>query len=75
MWAEKANRSVPHGRTPANQKLLFQSHREGPNATLLPESLEEAASGAEAFVDRFREIETVLLGLPVQHTKMLLPYA
>ena len=30
---------VPHGRTPSNARLLFQSHAEGPNATLLPESL------------------------------------
>ena len=35
---------VPHGRTPSNVRLLFQSHAEGPNATLLPESLDDAAA-------------------------------
>ena len=35
---------VPHGRTPSNVRLLFQSHAEGPNATLLPESLDHAAA-------------------------------
>ena len=42
---------VPHGRTPSNVRLLFQSHAEGPNATLLPESLDDAAAGADAFLD------------------------
>ena len=41
---------VPHGRTPSNERMLFQSHAEGPNATLLPSSLDEAARGAEAFL-------------------------
>ena len=41
---------VPHGRTPSNVRLLFQSHAEGPNATLLPESLDDAAAGADAFL-------------------------
>ena len=38
---------IPHGRTPSNQRLIFQVHSEGPDATLLPESLDEAAKGAE----------------------------
>mmetsp|Transcript_9316 Transcript_9316/g.29059 ORF Transcript_9316/g.29059 Transcript_9316/m.29059 type:complete len:242 (-) Transcript_9316:53-778(-) len=49
----KALVMVPHGRTPSNEKLLFQSHREGPNATLLPESLTEAEKGADAFLDAY----------------------
>lgn len=41
---------VPHGKTPSNVKLLFQAHMEGPNATLLPESLNDAAEGAAEFL-------------------------
>ncbi len=44
---------VPHGRTPANEKLLFQSHEEGPNGLLLPESLEETEAGAREFFDKY----------------------
>eukprot|EP00613_Pedinella_sp_CCMP2098_P044121 CAMPEP_0171788742 /NCGR_PEP_ID=MMETSP0991-20121206/64668_1 /TAXON_ID=483369 /ORGANISM="non described non described, Strain CCMP2098" /LENGTH=240 /DNA_ID=CAMNT_0012397925 /DNA_START=74 /DNA_END=796 /DNA_ORIENTATION=- len=44
---------IPHGRTPSNERLLFQSHGEGPNATLLPESLVEAAKGAALFLDLY----------------------
>ena len=44
---------IPHGRTPSNQRLIFQDHSEGPDATLLPESLVEAAKGAEVFLDAF----------------------
>ena len=40
---------IPHGRTPSNQRLIFQDHSEGPDATLLPESLVEAGKGAEVF--------------------------
>ena len=31
---------IPHGRTPSNANILSQSHAEGPDAALLPESLE-----------------------------------
>ena len=41
------------GRTPSNQRLIFQDHSEGPDATLLPESLVEAGKGAEVFLDAF----------------------
>ena len=41
---------VPHGRTPSNEKLLFQGHREGPEGQLLPQSLRDAATGAAAFL-------------------------
>ena len=44
---------IPHGRTPSNQRLIFQNHSEGPDATLLPESLVEAGKGAEVFLDAF----------------------
>ena len=44
---------IPHGRTPSNQRLIFQDHSEGPDATLLPESLVEAGKGAEVFLDAF----------------------
>ena len=44
---------IPHGRTPSNQRLIFQNHSEGPDATLLPESLVEAGEGAEVFLDAF----------------------
>lgn len=44
---------VPHGRTPSNEKLLFQSHAESANSRLLPESLDEARAGADAFLDAF----------------------
>ena len=46
---------IPHGRTPSNQKLLFQSHDEGPNAALLPESFDDAAAGAAKFFETFGE--------------------
>jgi broad specificity phosphatase PhoE len=65
---------VPHGRTPSNEKLLFQSHEEGPNATLLPASLEEAAAGAEEFwktwYERFREhpSDFIFLRSPLHRT-------
>ena len=42
---------VPHGKTPSNVNLLFQAHTEGPNATLLPESLNDAAEGVAEFLD------------------------
>ena len=41
------------GRTPSNQRLIFQDHSEGPDATLLPESLDEAGKGAEVFLNAF----------------------
>lgn len=44
---------IPHGRTPSNARLIFQDHSEGPDATLLPESLVEAGRGAEVFLDAF----------------------
>ena len=44
---------IPHGRTPSNQRLIFQNHSEGPDATLLPESLDEAGKGAEVFLNAF----------------------
>ena len=41
---------IPHGRTPSNVSLLFQSHAEGPDGELLPESRDEAAAGAAEFL-------------------------
>jgi len=40
---------VPHGRTPSNARLLFQSHKETPIGELLPESFAEAVAGAHEF--------------------------
>ena len=40
---------IPHGRTPSNQKLLFQSHAEGPDSILIPESLKDCELGALDF--------------------------
>ena len=47
---------VPHGRTPANERLIFQSHEEGPDGQLLPESLEEAEAGARQFFEEYGEM-------------------
>ena len=44
---------IPHGRTPSNEKLLFQSHAEGPDGILLPESFEGAQAGAKVYFDRW----------------------
>ena len=46
---------IPHGKTPSNVQLLFQSHVEGPDARLLPASLDDAAIGAARFVDEWGE--------------------
>ena len=44
---------IPHGRTPSNAQLLFQSHAEGPNGCLLPESFDDAEAGARAFFKQY----------------------
>jgi broad specificity phosphatase PhoE len=44
---------IPHGRTMSNLNLLFQSHLEGPDGRLLPESYKEAERGADAFLDEY----------------------
>eukprot|EP01052_Picozoa_sp_SAG31_P068531 SAG31_NODE_27341_length_427_cov_1.256098_1_plen_97_part_10 len=41
---------VPHGKTPSNQKHLFQDHADGPLSQLLPEGHEAAGRGAASFV-------------------------
>lgn len=46
---------IPHGRTPSNEKLIFQSHEESSNSKLLPTSLAETAEGAEVFLAQYSD--------------------
>ncbi len=44
---------IPHGRTPANEGLIFQSHVESPDGQLLPDSLSETEAGAKEFFEKY----------------------
>ena len=65
---------VPHGKTPSNVKLLFQSHAEGPDGQLLQASLDDAALGADEFLAgwgarlRERPSDFVFLRSPLHRT-------
>lgn len=44
---------VPHGKTPANEKHLFQSHSDGPHSQLTAEGVAMAEQGALAFAEEY----------------------
>ena len=44
---------IPHGRTPSNEKLLFQSYEESINSRLLSSSRLETSEGADLFLAQY----------------------
>lgn len=44
---------IPHGKTPSNEKLLFQSYKESKDSKLLPASQIETKEGAQVFIDQY----------------------
>lgn len=48
---------VPHGKTPSNIRMLFQSHAESADSQLLPASFDDARAGARSFLEEAGRLE------------------
>ena len=65
---------IPHGKTPSNEKLLFQSHKESQNSKLLESSLKDTEEGARVLISQYHTrlksnpSDFIFLRSPLQRT-------